>query len=72
MVKTIEIKVEVLDIDVDGRWYTINYQAHYNGETYTEEINEYHCHEEEDWLEELEGGYAVEKALQDFVEKYLG
>lgn len=68
----LKLKIKVTDIDVDGRWYTINYTATYKGDTYQEEINEDHCHEEEDWLEELEEGYAAEKALQDFVEKYIG
>lgn len=66
-----DLEIEIKKIEVEGKWFTIDYIAKYDGEVYTEEINDDHVWDADEWHEELEGGEAAKMAFRDFIEKHF-
>jgi len=65
------LEIEITNVEVEGRWYTVNYTASYKGKEYKEEINDDHCWEPAEWLEDLTKGGAETMAFCDFTEKHF-
>ena len=67
--KKYNLEVEIKNIEVEDRYYSFNYKITLDGKVRKQEYYEDDFDNgmtDKEWKEELESGYALECALQDF------
>jgi hypothetical protein len=66
-----KLEIEITKIEVEGRYYSIDYTSKYKGVTKELRIESDHAWGQEEFLEELKDGTALTLAYVDFCDNHI-